>query len=225
VASLDVLDYTTRLDRALAAHTRSAGLRRAALREARRLIDAMAFRFAILDERPLPEDLDYLRALEAMKPPEAAAAVLARRLPAYARARRQRLVFTWTVLVVVGLLAGGLVYLATSERATELAAIHQSAAVNVQYTAERDFNVTSQMTRLHVDGSVFLGRDANGTVLVSLVDPTGQAQMSQSFSPNGDNYLRYNVVSPMPGPWRLLVDFDQADGSVDVTVDGITPTR
>lgn len=225
MGSLDVLDYVTRLDEALVPHTRSAGLRHAAMRETRRLIEAMAFRFALMDERPLPEDLDYLRAIEAMKAPQQAAAVLARRLPHYAKQRRRRLTTTWTILAVIGLLIGALAYYATSEKAETLASITQHPAVDVQFSVNKTFLVTPNMTRLHVDGSGFVSKLSNGTVEVRLLDPDGVARVTQVFQARGDNYLRANVERPTIGRWTLLVDFNEAAGAVDVTVAGITPTR
>ncbi|MFA5862328.1 MAG: hypothetical protein WDA16_11605 [Candidatus Thermoplasmatota archaeon] len=225
MASLDVLDYVTRLDEALSTHERSAGLRRAGVREARDLIDAMAFRFALLDERPLPEDFDYLRAIEAMRTPTQAAGVLARRLPHYARQRRRRLTTTWGVLAVIAILLGATAYYATSERAQTLAAISEHSAVDVQYSVNQTFLVTADMTRLHMDGSAVVSKLSNGTIEVRLLDPNGSPQVTQVFQARGNNFLRANVESPAVGRWTLLVDFNEAGGAVDVSVDGITPTR
>lgn len=225
MASLDVLDYQAGLDAALAKAGMPAALRRQGVKEARRVVDAMAFRFALMDERPLPEDLDYLRALEAVKPAERAAAVLLARRPHYARVRRRRLVTTWTILLVLAGAIGGLSYLATSEQAVELALIEHSSFSRLTFPSNRTFVVTEGMTRLHVDGTILMSKASQGVIEVRLVDPTGQTRMFESFYPGGNVYLRENVYDPVPGRWELIVDYLDAQGSVRVTVDGIRPTR
>jgi len=225
MASLDVLDYQAGLDAALAKAGMEPAFRRAAMKDARRVVDAMAFRFAILDERPLPEDLDYLRALEAVKPPEKAADVLLARRPVYARARRRRLVTTWLALSIVSLAIVGLVVGATSEEAIELALIDRGTGPGASPSANATFTVTEEMTRLHLDGTVLLAKASPGVVEVWLIDPTGQPRVFESFYANGNIYLRENVYDPIPGVWTLTVDFLDASGSARVTVDGIRPTR
>lgn len=232
MASLDVLDYQVGLDAALAAKGEDGrpllepGLRRQAVREARRVLDAMAFRFALLDERPLPEDLDYLRALEAMKPPERAARVLARRRPLYRRNRVRRLATTFVSLGVVALVVAGLVYGATSEKATELALLTERTGADVTVTFNRTFEVSENVTRLHVDATVIPPpRGSPGVVEVRLLDPSGQVRVYESYAAGGNNYLRENVLDPQPGEWLLLVDFLEAKASVRVSVLGVEPTR
>lgn len=227
MASLDVLDYQLALDAALAKQGMRPGLRRAAVKEARRVLDAMAFRFALMDERPLPEDLDYLRALEAMKPAGRAAPVLLRRQPVYARARTRRLATTWGVLLVLALAVGGLAYLATSERAIPLAVIDHSAADPVTLPSARTFTVTENMTRLRVDGTFLLSKASRGVVEVRLLDPSNNTVFYEPYYPGGNVYLRENIEQDVlvPGEWTLLVDFLDAQGAVRLTVDGIVPTR
>lgn len=225
VASLDVLDFQAGLDAALAQRGMANAYRRQAVKEARRVVDAMAFRFAILDERPLPEDLDYLRALEAVKAPERVAEALERRQPHYARVRRRRLVTTYGILLILALGILAIAYGATSERATELALLTHDASELVTFPANRTFVVTENMTRLHVDGTILLSRSSPGVIEVRLLDPQGRNRVFESYYANGDVYLRENVYEPEPGEWTLLVDFLDAQGSVRVTVDGITPTR
>lgn len=225
MASLDVLDYQAGLDAALAKEGLPAGLRRAAVKEARRVVDAMAFRFAILDERPMPEDLDYLRALEAVKRPPEAARLLARRRGLYAANRRRRLVTTWSVLLLVALLAGGLAYLATSEEATELALVNHNTAQPVTFPTERNFTVTEEMTRLHVDGTFLVNKLSRGVIEIRIVDPEGRTRLYESYHAGGNIYLRENIYEPEAGQWTLIVDYLDAQGAVRVSVDGVRPTR
>ena len=225
MASLDVLDYQAGLDAALAKQGMPAGLRGQAVKEARRVVDAMAFRFALLDERPMPEDLDYLRALEAVKRPEAAAPVLMRRQGLYAQNRRRRLTTTWGVLLVLALAVGGLAYLATSEEAQELALITQNTGSTQTFPTERSFTVTPEMTRLRVDGTFLLAKDARGVIEVRLLDPAGEIRLYESYYAGGNIYLRENIYSPEPGAWTLIVDYLDAKGSVRVSVDGIRAAR
>lgn len=225
VASLDLLDYQAGLDDALAKAGMPAALRRQAVKDARRVVDAMAFRFAIMDERPLPEDLDYLRALEAVKAPPGAAEVLLRKRPFYAKVRRRRLVTTYTTLAVLALAIIGLAYFATSEEAVELALLEHSTLDPVTFPSNRTFVVTPDLTRIHLDGTILPARSSPGVIEVRLVDPSGQTRVFESYYPNSGVYLRENVYSPEPGEWTLFVDFLDAQGSVRITVDGIRPTR
>lgn len=225
MASLDVLDYQAGLDAELAGQGMPAPLRRQAVKDARRVVDAMAFRFALMDDRPLPEDLDYLRALEAVKPPARAASVLLARRPHYARVRRRRLTTTWTILAIVGVSIAGLAYLATSEEAIPLALVAHDTSESVTFPANRTFLVTEEMTRLHVDGTILMAGASPGVVEVRLVDPSGRTQMFESFYAHGNVYLRENVYEPEPGEWTIIVDFLDAQASVRVTVDGVRPTR
>lgn len=225
MASLDVLDYQLALEQALAKEGLPPGLRRQAVKEARRTLDAMAFRFAIMDERPLPEDLDYLRALEAMKPVERAAPVLARRRPLYAANRRRRLVTTWGVLLVIAAAIGGLAYLATSEVAEELVLVDHNVQASVTFPEQRNFTVTDDMTRLHIDGTFLVNRNSRGIVELRLIDPSNRTRVAETYVAGGNIYLRENIYDPEPGQWTLLVDFLDAQGAVRVTVDGIRPAR
>lgn len=229
MSSLDLLDYQTGLDDALAQPGPDGrpllppALRRQAVKEARKVVDGMAFRFALLDERPLPEDLDYLRALEAVKPPERAAEVLARRRPHYARVRRRRLATTWSILAVLAFLVGGLAWLATSEEAEVLATVNFGTR-SALYTQNATFDVDGNVTRLHLDGTLILARGTPGTVEVRLVDPDGVERFQEVHTAQDSVYLRGNVAA-RPGTWTLLVDFNGAEGSARVDVLGVRPTR
>lgn len=220
MASLDVLDLQAALDDALARAGLEPALRRQAVKEARRAVDAMAFRFAILDERPLPEDLDYLRAIEALKSPDEMAKVLLRRRGEYARVRRRRLVTTYGTLGVVALLLALLALLATSEGSVTYAEFSATTST------ERSFVVTEDITRLYIDATVLHPDDAVSSVTIFLHGPDGQVLQ---LWPSGDarnNYLRRNVLPPelVPGEWTVLVDFNAGGGSVHVTVLGVHPT-
>ena len=231
MSSLDLLDYQVGLDEALAQPGPDgkpllpAGLRRQAVKEARRLVDAMAFRFSLMDERPLPEDLDYLRALEAMKPPAKAAQVLARRRPHYARTRRRRLATTWIGLALFASLVLGVAWLATSETADTLASINHSTAATQTYAPNATFLVDANVTRLHVDGTLLVAKGSPGVIEVRLVDPAGRTRVYESSAAGGNVYLRENVYAPEPGSWTLYVDFSGAEGSARVEVFGVRPTR
>lgn len=221
MASLDVLDHQAGLDAALAAAGLEPAYRRAALKDARRVVEAMAFRFALMDERPLPEDLDYLRALEAIKPPERAARALLARRPVYARARRRRLVTTWSVLAGLALLIAGLAYVATSEESVTLAEFSTTRSQN------RTFVVTEAYTRVHVDGTVLHPDDAVAGVSIFLAGPDDQVIQVWPSGDARNNYVRRNLVPPelTPGEWRVFVDFNEGGGSVYMTILGVRPTR
>jgi hypothetical protein len=225
VASLDVLDYQAGLDAALAKEGLPAPLRRSAVKEARRVVDAMAFRFALMDERPLPEDLDYLRALEAMKRPEEAARVLLHRRGVYAANRRRRLVTTWSILVGLALLVAGFGYAVTSEEAHELALVTHNVGQSVTFPTTRNFTVAEEVTRLHVDGTFLVAKTSPGVIEVRLVDPAGETRLFRSYYAGGNIYLRENVYEPEAGTWMLIVDYLDAQGSVRVSVDGVRPSR
>jgi len=232
VASLDVLDYQVALDNALAARGPAgapllpAPLRRQAIKDARRVLDAMAFRFALIDERALPEPIDYVRALEAMQPADKAAAVLARRAPIYRRVRRRRRVTSYSALIIIGLFVASLVYFGTSETAEELALINyrtfEPGAVDVRNVS---FAVTPDMNRLHVDGTVIVDQDATGSLHLSLIAPDGSTAFVVSYGPGGTNYVRHNIYAPAAGTWQLRIDYDYAAATARVTVDGIRAAR
>lgn len=221
MASLDVLDYQAGLDAALAKEGMPPALRRAGVKEARRVADAMAFRFALLDERPLPEDLDYLRAIEAMKRPELAAKVLQRRRPIYAANRRRRLITTWTMLGFFALMVTLLWVAATSEEAVVLTEFTTSRST------ERNFTVTENFTRMRVDATVLHPDDAVSAVEIFLNGPDGEFVRLWPTTDARNNYLRRNIEPPtlVPGEWRLFVDFNSAGGSVYMTVTGVQPAR
>lgn len=235
MSSLDLLDYQTGVEQALAApdaHGQPllpAPLRSQALRETRRLVDAMAFRYALIDERPLPEDLDYIRALEGLKSPDKVARVLARRRPHYARTRRRRLVTTWTTLAIIMAVVVGFAYAATLEKAETLAQINERGAAGDAF--ERTFVVDGNVTRLHLDGTIVVSKDTDtGPIVVSLISPDNRehlgtdGRLGAEFTANSGIYLRENVYSPAPGTWTLRIVYGGA-GSALVTVDAVTPNR
>lgn len=221
MVSLDVLDFQVALDDALAAAGLEPALRRQAVKEARRTIDAMAFRFALMDERPLPEDTDHLRAIDAIHEPTRVAQVLVRRRPLYASVRRRRLFTTYTTLTIIALLIAGLAYVATSEESVTLAEFSAMSSTN------RTFQVTEDYTRLYVDATVLHPDDDVSGITIFLSGPEGRVFQ---LWPSGDarnNYLRETILPPdlVPGEWTLLVDFNGGGGSVYVTLLGIQPTR
>lgn len=216
-----MLDFQAGLDAALARAGLEPAYRRAAVKDAGRVVEAMAFRFALMDERPLPEDLDHLRALGAVKPPERVAPVLLARRPVYARARRQRLLATWSVLLALALAVGGLAYVATSEESVPLAEFSATRSTN------RTFVVTESFTRLHIDGTVLHPEDALAAISIFLAGPDGQAIQVWPSGDARNNYVRLNLAPPQltPGEWRVFVDFNQGGGSVHLTILGVQSTR
>lgn len=221
MASLDILDHQMGLDAALAKAGMEPKYRRAALKETRRLVEAMAFRFALMDERPLPEDIDYVRAIEAVKPVDRAAAVLLRRRPVYARQRKRRLVTTYGVLAVLALVIAAFAFMITSEEAVPLAEFSATQSTN------RTFVVTESYTRLYVDGTVIHPTDAVAGISIFLVGPNEEVVQVWPSGDARNNYVRLNVLPPTltPGTWRVLVDFNEPGGSVHLTILGVQPTR
>lgn len=231
MSSLDVLDYQTGLEAALAKRGPEGkpllepALRRQAMRDVRRTIDALAFRFALIDERPLPEDLDYIRALEGLKAPDDVARVLAKRRPIYVRTRRRRLATTWTMLAVFALFAAGIAYAATLESADTLAEVN---VAQDEGDVLRTFTVPEGVSRLYVAATVIVQREG-GPVTISLVDPDGREHLGEAgygaqFYTGDGNYLRENIPTPAAGNWTLLVSYGNG-GSVSVRVDAVTPNR
>lgn len=225
MASLDVLDHQAALDDALAKAGLEPAYRGQAVKEARRLVESMAFRFALMDERPLPEDADYARALDALKTPPRVAEVLLKRRPIYARVRRRRLTTTYLTLGIIVLFIAGLAYYGTSENAEELALLTHSAAQAETIPQNKTFLVTEDMTRLHIDGAFLPTKGTSGVIEVRLVDPSGNTRLFESYYAGGNIYLRENIYDPEPGSWELVMDFLDAQGSARVTVDGIRPSR
>jgi hypothetical protein len=227
MSSLDVLDYAIGLDEALARRSPNgepllpAGLRKQAVREARRVIDAMAFRFAILDERALPEDLDYLRAIEAMKPAARAATVLAKRRPVYAKNRARRLATTYVSLAVVVLAVGALAFAATSEKADRVVDVSASQATNLT------FRVDENVTRLHIDGTILPAKGSEGTIEIFLYSPDGTTYTLWPDGDMRDTYLRRNLegATLARGEWRAFIDFNGGPGSVYLIIDAVRPAR
>jgi hypothetical protein len=227
VSSLDVLDYQVALDEALAKRgpdgrpLLEAAHRKQAMREVRRLVEAMAFRHALLDDRALPEDLDYLRALEGLKPAEKAAEVFARKRPVYVRARRRRLLTTWISLAVVALAVAALAYGATSEKAERVVDVSTSQTTNAT------FHVDGNVTRLHVDGTILPARGSEGTIDIFLYSPSGKVYTLWPDGDRRDNYLRRNLDGSQieVGDWRVLVDLNGGPGSVSLVIDAVRPAR
>ncbi len=232
MASLDVLDFQLAVDAALAepgpsgAPLLPAALRSQAVREARHVVDAMAFRFALLDERALPEDSDYVRALDALKSPARVAEVLARRSPLYAAKRRRRLVTTWSVLGVIALVVVGFAFLITIEEADTLASLTGSATEDLgTITLQRNFTVAPEVDRLHLDGNIIVRTGSSGVIEVRLIAPDGSIAFVEGYGDRSGNYLRANLLNPPPGQWTLIIDFLAVNGAATVSVDGVRPTR
>lgn len=224
MASLDLLDYLQGLDAALAPALAPA-LRRQALRDARRVIDAMAFRFALMDERPMPEDLDYLRALEAVKPPARAAPALLARAPHYRRVRARRLGTTFVTLGIVGLAIAGLAWLATSESSQDLATLTYATIGEETRAIDATFTITPEMDRIYLAGTIFVSPDSTGSIDVYLTGPDQVPRLIASYADRGTYYLRENEYDPAAGDWTLLVDFNDVRGSAHIEVSGVLPTR
>lgn len=226
MATLDVLDYTVRLDEALLPHLNPAE-RKMATREVRRLVEDLAFRFAFMDDRVMPEDIDYARALEAIKPPPAAAPVLARRAPVYRKRRVRKSITTLLVLLFLTVSVGAFANLVASERADVLVDEWRVGSSTPRSVSEsQSFTVPAGTSRLQLAGPVIVLGDRTGerlnTITVTLLDPQGNARFAQEFTSQNSVYAKRAFEAPPPGEWTLLVDFREAAGSAELTVLAVT---
>lgn len=226
MATLDVLDYLVKLDEALVGRLGPAE-RKMARKDVRRTLEDLAFRFAILDERVMPEDLDYARALEVLKEPDATARVLERRAPVYRKRRVRKGITTAVVLVGLALFVGAFSNFVTSERADVLVDGWLVGSPTPQSKSEsREFTVPHGTSRLQLSGPVVVLTDRESvrenTVTVLLMDPSGQIRFEKVFTSANAVYAKTTVEVPTPGAWTLLVDFRDAAGSAELTVLGVS---
>ncbi|HVL47343.1 MAG TPA: hypothetical protein VM889_02170 [Candidatus Thermoplasmatota archaeon] len=223
--TLDVLDWLARLDDALENRLTFAE-RKLARREAKSLIEDMAFRFGMFEERPLPDDIDYARALEALKDPPAAAAAFVARKPVYkARVRRKR--FT-RIAVLALVVVGGWAFadFATSEVATPLVNIADGGIDPMTKSNETTFVVTPDFTRVRFDANVRVFND-DGLVIVTVRDPDGLVVWTQDFSRRGTGVAHRNIQGDelKAGEWTVRYEFGDAAGHLHVEAHGVTPRR
>ncbi|HWG89221.1 MAG TPA: hypothetical protein VNZ52_00080 [Candidatus Thermoplasmatota archaeon] len=231
MATIEVLDYLTRLEAQMEANGVPSGERKLARREVRHLIDDLAFRFAAMDERVMPEELDYARALEAIREPHLAAATLEPARPRLRRVRKRKLVTSLTILALLAVAVGGLFYLAGTQEAEPLLndftvshlrpatdaptkPLTTTRMVNFTVPGDRDY----QLLRFVIEPALV----TEGTIRVTVLDPEDADAWSRTFTVETVRYAKIDLP-PQEGRWRVIVDFEKAYGAVTVNVDGIRP--
>lgn len=198
------------------------GERRYALKEARGVLEDLSFASAWHDERFAPDDRDLGRALAALKPPDRAAAALAKRRPIYRRKRRAALVRTWSILAALVLAGYGISQIAESETSESLVTVTHSAISPETGTAESvEFVVPAGLSRLDVTVHA-TNLDSGGGVHVWLFGPNGTQEYDRAFTKESRVYDHANVAAT-PGTWRCIVDYVETKGAVRVDVRGIRP--
>lgn len=214
----DVLEYLARLDDGLE-EGMSGAERKLVRRDVRRAIESFAFRFAFLGDRLAPADVDYARALEALKPPErAAGAVLARRDGWRRRARKaaaRRLV----ALAVVAALVGGLAWAASSESSERLGGYVGGTEQAAFLVESANLTVPPGLDRVYVVVQPIVTSD-EGTLTVSVAGPDGEPLYQRTFTRSGTNYDDANLPAT-PGEWRIVVDYRDVAGHARVEVFGV----
>lgn len=227
MATLDVLDYVVRLDDALAG-SMPAPERKLVTRDVRRLVEDFAFRFAFLDGRVAPDDIDYARALEALKEPARAAEAFAAKRPRYRRRVVRKRVVSYLVLLFLVLAGTAFATLVTSEEADPLVdEWKEGSRTPVTQSYSRTFDVAPGTSRLQFSAQVILlaGDDApDGSGITFLIlDPAGNVRAERTFTGRNSVYHKGAIEAPGPGTWEVFVDFHDAAGSSDVTVLGVRP--
>lgn len=219
MASLAVREYLMELEEELEGVLGRAE-RKIARREVRGLVQDMAFRLAARKERPAPEDIDYEIALEAMRPPAEAAEVLAGRADEFRRrkwAKRGRTAAVVLVLMLVGILA---VQAMTSETSVPVYSYTNGSENRTTASTVDTFEVEGDYRRLQYQVRGFLSSD-EGLIRVTLLDPGNQAVVQESFTPEAGLHAQGTVPEVPRGTWTLVVDFQDASGSVRVDVRGV----
>lgn len=227
MATLDVLDYVVRLDEALA-RVMPPGERKLATRDVKHLVEDLAFRFAFMDGRVAPDDIDYARALEALKDPPRAADSFAAHRPRYRKRVMRKRVVSWTVLALVALAGTAFATLVTSEEADVL--VDQWRVGYAERATESHrlgFDVVEGTKRLQFTAQVIVtgGRDApaGSSITFLVLDPAGNVKAERTFAGTTSVYYKGAIEAPGPGRWEVFVDFHDAAGASDVTILGVHP--
>lgn len=220
MASLATRDYLMKVEEELEGELDRAE-RKLARREVRSLIQDMAFRLAARKERPAPEDIDYEMALEALRPPEETARILARKRGEYRRRKwrgRARTAAIVLILVVVGGLA---VQAMTSETSEPVFSYTNGSENRTRSSTMTGFVVDEEYRRLDYQVKGIVTSD-EGQIRITLLDPANQVAYQEAFTRDSGLYSQGNVPDVPQGNWTLVVDFADASGSVRVDVRGVT---
>lgn len=219
VASLAAREYLMELEEALEGRMGRAE-RKLARRDVRSLVQDMAFRLAARKERPAPEDIDYELALEALRPPQEAAEVLAGKRESYARRKwwgRARKLGLVLVLLAVGALA---VQAMQSQSAYPIYSYENATQNRTSSSTLETFHVGEGYQRLDYRVRGIVTSDT-GEIHVTLLDPSNHVAFREVFEPESGVWARGNLPQATAGNWTLVVDYRDAAGSVRVEVTGI----
>ncbi len=218
--SLIAREYALALDEVLEDRL-TAKERKLAWREVRGVIDDLAFSHSLREGRIPPSDDDYHLALEAVKPPAAAAEVFVRRQPVYAGRVRRKRITTWSILLFLALF-GTLSWGFITSEASEPLISYSDGGTGLEQDTFRTFNVTRDYTRLEIVANVF----SSSFVEVMIIDPRGDPVWSQTFGEDR-NWAHGAVASPLDGQYLLRVRFvgEAAANAISVDVRGVYATR
>ncbi|MHB8606053.1 MAG: hypothetical protein ACYDCK_12445 [Thermoplasmatota archaeon] len=227
MASLDVLDYVTALEAALAPLLPRAE-RRLAIRETRHVIDELAFRLAWAAERRVPpEDIDYARAIECLKPAAAVAPILARRRPKYRKRVIRRQVTTIFVLLFMLVAGVAFAHFIASEKGRVALDWAPASGAVVDASDSRNFTIMPGASEVQFSFTADVAKVTNasqaGLVEITVLDPAGNIRYQGDFTHSTRIYDRANVESPPSGVWVVYVDFHEALAGVRVNVVEVTP--
>lgn len=220
MASLATREYLMELEEELEDRMGRAE-RKIARREVRGLVQDMAFRLAAQKRRPAPEDIDHEIALEALRPPEEAAEVLAGRADEFRRrkwAKRGRTAAILLVLALVGVLA---VQAMTAETTVPVHSYTNASENRTNSSTTEVFDVSGDHRRLQYQVRAFLS-NPEGTIRVTVLDPGNGVAIQEAFTADSGAHRQGTVAEVPQGSWRLVVDFVDAAGSVRVDLRGVT---
>lgn len=219
MASLAVREYLIEVEEALEDRMGRAE-RKMARRDVRSLVQDMAFRLAARKQRPAPEDIDYELALEALRPPEETAAILAEKRGSYTQRKWRSRARTAGVLLVLALVGALAVQAMTSQTADPVFTYDNASENRTSASTLRTFPVADGYDRLdyRVRGIV---TSHEGEIRVTLLDPGNQAVYQEAFTRDSGLWTRGNLPGAEPGDWSLVVDYREASGSVHVEVSGV----